>query len=528
MLEIYWRKVIIKGKNFSCNNTGKRKKSDFYETPYILTKKLIEVEYFEKKRTMIIKSIKLKNFKCFQNNEFNFTQLNFIQGKNGLGKTTMSLEAILFALFGYTPKQSLSDLPTRNKAKSCTVIIEIKHNNKLYRIERSYPSKLKIFEDNKFLKFNNAREGQGFIDNLFCTREQFLKFHTIDKDIGSNFLEEGQVALKRILFSNTDEIFNNWRDKLNSIKKHREVWNKDNLPNQYHYPSENRIDTLEIGLQELENKLKKLIEDLKPLENEHQNAYKQQYQSNKDLDYWNNRFNIIKQNKQCYACKRELSDKKQKEMLNEIEGKQNTLEISLQKLDKEVKTKKEQLDKQSKEKENIRNKVYKVNRLLDKLNNRLKTKEYKYTNKDILIVKKAIEELNKLSSYYITKSIENLEPIINSVLEKINFKIKFSVDSKGKFEIILIKDDIEYTYKDLSTGQKLLLQIAFKLALLLEKNEINTCIIADEGLSNLDEDNLLHVLEIFRNYPYQLIGVLHRFENIPSYIKVINLNKEVE
>ena len=34
-----------KGKNFSANNaTGKRKKSDFYETPYTLTRKFLDVE----------------------------------------------------------------------------------------------------------------------------------------------------------------------------------------------------------------------------------------------------------------------------------------------------------------------------------------------------------------------------------------------------------------------------------------------------------------------------------------------------
>lgn len=33
-----------KGKNFSTNNTGKRKKSDFYETPYSLTRLLLEEE----------------------------------------------------------------------------------------------------------------------------------------------------------------------------------------------------------------------------------------------------------------------------------------------------------------------------------------------------------------------------------------------------------------------------------------------------------------------------------------------------
>jgi hypothetical protein len=31
----------MKGKNFSCNNQGKRRKADFYETPYSMTKQLL-------------------------------------------------------------------------------------------------------------------------------------------------------------------------------------------------------------------------------------------------------------------------------------------------------------------------------------------------------------------------------------------------------------------------------------------------------------------------------------------------------
>jgi hypothetical protein len=38
----------IKGKNFSANNvSGKRKKSDFYETPYSITRHLLNVEDFD-------------------------------------------------------------------------------------------------------------------------------------------------------------------------------------------------------------------------------------------------------------------------------------------------------------------------------------------------------------------------------------------------------------------------------------------------------------------------------------------------
>lgn len=37
----------MKGKNFSCNNTGKRKKSDFYETPFSMTQQLVETGEFD-------------------------------------------------------------------------------------------------------------------------------------------------------------------------------------------------------------------------------------------------------------------------------------------------------------------------------------------------------------------------------------------------------------------------------------------------------------------------------------------------
>ncbi len=37
----------MKGKNFSCNNTGKRKKSDFYETPFSMTRQLLDTEPIE-------------------------------------------------------------------------------------------------------------------------------------------------------------------------------------------------------------------------------------------------------------------------------------------------------------------------------------------------------------------------------------------------------------------------------------------------------------------------------------------------
>jgi hypothetical protein len=41
------------GKNYSCNNTGKRHKSDFYQTPYSITEQLLEHEKFDYNRSIL-------------------------------------------------------------------------------------------------------------------------------------------------------------------------------------------------------------------------------------------------------------------------------------------------------------------------------------------------------------------------------------------------------------------------------------------------------------------------------------------
>ena len=99
----------------------------------------------------------------------------------------------------------------------------------------------------------------------------------------------------------------------------------------------------------------------------------------------------------------------------------------------------------------------------------------------------------------------------------------FKINDKGKFSITLQKESIEYDYKDLSTGQKLILQIAFKLALLLNKGETGL-IIADEGLSSLANENLIYMLDMFDNYPFQLIYITHIPHNYPHGVKLIDLD----
>jgi len=173
-------------------------------------------------------------------------------------------------------------------------------------------------------------------------------------------------------------------------------------------------------------------------------------------------------------------------------------------------------------KENLYDKKLRINELILKLESRIKQKDYIYTDKDVLLYKKAIEELDLFCNNFITDWLKNFEPIINNIISKINFKVKF--DFNKKLDLKLIKDNQTYSYKELSTGQKLILSIAFKLAILLERNETGL-IIADEGFSSLDYENLNYIVELFKGLPFQLVMMLHRYEDIPEEVNVIKLEK---
>jgi len=164
----------------------------------------------------------------------------------------------------------------------------------------------------------------------------------------------------------------------------------------------------------------------------------------------------------------------------------------------------------------------KLQELIIKLEGRLKQKEYIYTERDVIVVKKAIEELDKISSVYLVDTVHSLEPIINSVLAKIGFTVSFDVDIKGRFNILLTKEDIQYKYKDLSCGQGLILQIALKLALLLQRG-LEGILVSDEGLSALENNNLEDIINLFKELPYQLIFVLHRANIEDSEVNIIKL-----
>lgn len=475
---------------------------------------------------MKIISIKLKNFKNFRQKQVNLSNMTFIKGQNGSGKSTIALDSILFGFWGYTMSSSLKDLPTRNVSKSCIVEIEVEKDNNKYLIHREYPTKIKITKNEEELEFASSREAQRFIDKTFGDRIGFQKFRMIDaytKD--TNFLEEGQTTIKKIIFGSTDELFNNIRKKLLKIKHEREIYNKDKAVTYKHYPSEERLKKLKKGISILEDKKKEILNEYKEFENEHWKLAKTLNCASANINKINTQIEKTKSRKTCYACKQEISSKRKEEILKELNAELSQEKETAKTVKPDLKNVTEIKQMTEKQRENVVEEIQKAKTWQMKLEGRLGQKEYKYSEKDVLIAKNAISEVDKLSSYYLTESIKVLEPIINDILAKIGFIVSFELDDKNKFNIKLEKEEIEYNYKDLSTGQKLILQIAFKLALLMERDETGF-VVADEGMSSLDSENLQHILTIFNNMPYQLVFVIHNLEDVPEYIKTINLDNK--
>jgi len=473
---------------------------------------------------MYLKHTYLENFKKFEKKAQKWEKNVLITGSNGSGKSTLALSSVLFGIWGYSMANSLGDLPTRNIAKSCMTEHTIRKDKDIYKIIRKYPTKLEIYKNEELLKFITNREAQYFIDDLLGDREQFQQFRVIDAySKESNFLEQGQTALKNIIFSLNEKRIKKIRDNLREIKRQREIFNKDNLVKNIHYYSEKRKSILKTAYDKIQYKIETLKDKVENLENKSNKNTKKIGKLENSIEYFESRIDKLESLDVCYVCEQEITEELKTDIIQKFEKK---IKEIVPRLESKVKDNETMLDiivQYEKKVKKLETKEDNLERLLSKLERNPNEKKYKYTTKDVEIVSRAIKELDNFSSYYLTESIKVLEPIINKILNKINFKVSFEVNEKGKFNVLLTKEEVQFNYKDLSTGEKLILQIAFKLALLMERGE-DGLIIADEGLGSLDKSNLDYILKIFNEFPFQLILILHRFDNIPEDIQLIELD----
>lgn len=158
----------------------------------------------------------------------------------------------------------------------------------------------------------------------------------------------------------------------------------------------------------------------------------------------------------------------------------------------------------------------KTQEYLMKLKEAFKFSDYKYTAKDVLLYTEGIKTLDNFSAFYITEWLSNLSIIINNLLKGLNLSVEFSVE---KDFIKLKNNGKEFSYNQISGGQKKFLGVIFKIGILLQEGINSGVLLFDEGLGEIDVVNLYKLIEILKTLSFQSIII---YQNCPKEIKDVN------
>jgi len=171
---------------------------------------------------MIIKSIKLQNFRSHSNTELNFdTGISVLIGENGAGKTSI-LEAISFALF----KQHVAKIDDLIKRETHEMGVELvfEHNGREYKVIRKKRENTGP-ESRLFIKNNGTFLGNMIQEGDRAVTEEIRKILQTDETLFLNaiYIRQGEIA--RLLDASPSER-KNIVGRLLGIDALQKAWSK--------------------------------------------------------------------------------------------------------------------------------------------------------------------------------------------------------------------------------------------------------------------------------------------------------------
>lgn len=485
---------------------------------------------------MILKSLKLKNIRSFEEVEIDFVKSNFITGwnedtedRNGCGKSTIC-DSILLLLGG----ASLSTLNlaklirTDEKEGSIEGIIETS-NGDILEISRTLKTRgsgtLNVKVNGEDSNLSTSRDYQNLIFDYIEDADLFKKFRIVDKSIGTNILDFTAGQLRKTLMAMCQDKFETIRNNALERKREFEKFQK-NVVLSSHAPSEKRLSIIEMAIADIEsgqlNEIRKKVSEFQKEKSKYLSE-KGKYSQQKEIKQ--NQINRLKSLNKCPTCLQSVPDEHKTKICSELQEEIKKANEKLSEVLTNLKIYDDIISCEDKKQTEIYRQKDKLKNLKYKLDTRLKQTNYKYTERDIELAKSAIEEIDKFANYYIIEWINAIEPIVNSYISVLNMKLHFNLDDRGNPSIEIHRDSKIEVYEQLSHGEKIFISFIFKIALLLEANK-SGLIIADEGLDSLSMENLNRIVNIASNLPIQLILVSHNPEINIQRTHVISIIKK--
>ena len=530
-----------------------------------------------------VKSVSVKNFLSYgnSNNTYDFENgLDIIIASNGAGKSSITLDALMFGFFGKPYRKiKLSSLQNQINKKDLLVKIIFNKNDDQYEIHRGLnPSIFKIFKNGVLIdELANTRDYQKMLEETIIeTSEKTFRNLIVLGGVGitSGFMDLS-ASEKEELVSNIidikliNQLIEKIKEKTQSLKTQKtELSYKVNLISdvlktdieRYKTLSENNTkENHEQEIKELENELTKLSDILTEIDDINSKLEKAENSETKlkqIINDSNNKISIFKNSKFiCENCgfENNKSGINYEETQANLAKAQDNLEILKSKIDT-LRSKKDDLSvikNDLKSKEQVLNNLRKLSE-----KNTTISEAFIIDLKESIKTRKAeldslrgelsgvLENLNKyqemidllgknnIKKYIINQQIPFLNKKIDEFLQLFFTNYSFYFDSQLKDKVFF--KNIEQDYNQLSNGQKIRICFSIMFAFikfLEQKNGTQwNILILDEALdSSLDAEGIESLISVilkeFTNKNIVLVSHNDEIKNMDIFNRKVTISK---
>ena len=488
----------------------------------------------ERNNKMYIRSLKLENFQSFQDAKLDFPNFKtiFITGisrdtgsSNGVGKSSLK-EAILFALFGKSKVKGADII--RRGSKQSSVTLELEHNGDVLivtRVRKLQVSSLSL-TINGVVHKGTQPELQEVIDKtLGLDMDSFITYSIIDKVRDTELSKLSSTDLRTVL---QDVLgIGRLQTLLDSLSKDKnELGAYLSKVHVRHYPSQKRLQTLKqtktVIMSDLDILSRRIVDSksrLSTLDFELSqidptiNSLMAQQQT------------IFAQDK-CPTCQAEITTEHKMAELTKIQAEIGQNRAKLESLEQE-RLRLTPVITGAQSSSHAQNEVlFRCLAALTKLEESIKSQvdiEKSIAKQQLFVT--AIDIVQK----YITQALAivstQIEDQMNAELGRFSdlfCKINLSkTTQQGQIlpncYISIFREQYEYTYDMLSSGEQALVSLIFKLVINNIKHA-SSILFVDEGLDALDAINRERIISLLEVSDYQQVFIISHRED-SSYLK---------
>ncbi|NPA62548.1 MAG: SMC family ATPase [Methanococci archaeon] len=257
---------------------------------------------------MIIKEIKMNNFKSHANSKITFDKgIVAIIGENGSGKSSI-FEAVFFALFGVDSNFKYENIISKNR-KSVRVELDFEVRGDNYKIIREYDNggKAKLYKNGKLYASSISAVNKTVNEILGIDKNLFLNSIYIKQGEIAKFLmlkpSERMETIAKLLgidefekcYQKMGEILKEYKSKLERLEG--ELSNKESFEQELR-DMEKKLQEKIDELSKINETIKKIGKELKDAEDELSNIEKKKLQYEKFISKLEERKTALELNKQ--------------------------------------------------------------------------------------------------------------------------------------------------------------------------------------------------------------------------------------